>query len=177
MVGGACMDGFECGPAEEFLFAGFFCSRPGGFACERYLFLLPGRFVPAGGGCFCFPGGLCLQEVCSFASRIWLVGRTPGEYWRMSWACWPTRSRAGVVRVDVLQIVHLLCFGTYNQHNTHHHHHFHSLFVVRPSTAPARKILSLMPYHDTEMRRPKGHMTAFFHVIAFYPRPSQILIL
>jgi hypothetical protein len=79
MVGGVCMDGFECGPAEEVLFAGFFCSRPGGFACERYLFLLPERFVPAGGGCFCFPGGLCLREVCSFASRIWLVGPTPGE--------------------------------------------------------------------------------------------------
>jgi hypothetical protein len=87
MVGGACMDGFECGSAEEFLFAGFFALGLAG--------LLPR------GICFCFPAGLCLPEVCSFASRIWLVGPTPGECWRMSWACWPTRSRAGVVRVDV----------------------------------------------------------------------------
>jgi hypothetical protein len=96
MVGGACMDGFECGSAEEFLFAGFFALGlagllergicfcfPSGLCLREWLFLLTGPFVPAGGGCFCFPGGLCLREVCSFASRIWLVGPTPGECWRM----------------------------------------------------------------------------------------------
>jgi hypothetical protein len=86
MVGGACMDGFECGSAEEFLFAGFFALGlagllargicfcfPGRFclrevvvfayravcACGRWLFLLPGRFVLAGGVFFCFSDLAC----------------------------------------------------------------------------------------------------------------------
>jgi hypothetical protein len=54
MVGGACMDGYEWFSGGALVFLAVFV-------------LLPGRFVPAGGGCFCFPGGLCLRKVFSLA--------------------------------------------------------------------------------------------------------------
>jgi hypothetical protein len=57
-VAGACIDGYERGSARKLLFSllCLVCSRSCGFACERCLFLLPGRFVPAGGVFFCFSG-------------------------------------------------------------------------------------------------------------------------